>query len=132
MIDMYGINKIRLPSSLDDFRYIAKTDIFLKFSFYLKMNQIIPISLKRNLFIISSNVSCLPKLSNSNGLIFLLTTRVKRVEKKTRSLKISNGNNFFSNGPIGLKFCRHGKNINTSMPAKFQPNRTIRKKSYCR
>ena len=43
-------------------------------------------------------------------------------------IKISNGHNFFSIAPNGLKFCTHLVNIRTSMHAKFQPIRSNRKK----
>ena len=44
------------------------------------------------------------------------------------TVKISNGHNFLSIGPSGLKFCRHEGVYIFSMPAKFQHNRTSREK----
>ena len=41
-------------------------------------------------------------------------------------IQISNGHNFFSIAPNGLKFCTHLVNIRTSMHAKFQPIRSNR------
>ena len=80
----------------------------------------------RSFFMKSMNST---SLSSQEGIFVLVIFSFKDCALMDfKTIKISNGNNFFSNGPIGLKFCRHGGVYIFSMPAKFQFIRTNRKK----